>query len=227
MIRGAVLPPLPLCGYVVRTFFTIIKPRVIRGAVLPALPLCGYVVRTFFTIIKGTPYGRAKPGRARPRSRGDAEISRGIASWSERNRQAQAGLAGGRAYSGAAACRALRAEAHRARRCLRSAAPTPAGSRCPLQRAPGDRDHATDRAALPAPGILSPRKDHSQGRTSSLRCGRSTLTVIFHGKTPAPIRRTDRTRLALRSHRFLTTSYFTSMSKRSRRSGKAALLLFP
>jgi hypothetical protein len=39
------------------------------------------------------------------------------------------------------------------------------------------------RAVLLAPGILSPRKDHRQGRTSSLRCGRSTLTLIFHGKT--------------------------------------------
>jgi hypothetical protein len=44
--------------------------------------------------------------------------------------------------------------------------------------------------ASSAPDILSPSKDHSQGRTSSLRCGRSTLTVIFPGKTSAPIRRT-------------------------------------
>jgi hypothetical protein len=43
-----------------------------------------------------------------------------------------------------------------------------------------------ERAAVPlAPGILSPRKDHSQGRTSSLRCGRSTLTVIFRGNIGA------------------------------------------
>src|SRR5262249_39103541 len=38
-----------------------------------------------------------------------------------------------------------------------------------------------------APGILSPRKDHSQGRTSSLRCGRSTLTLIFRGNGSAAI----------------------------------------
>jgi hypothetical protein len=35
---------------------------------------------------------------------------------------------------------------------------------------------------LPRRAILPPCKDHSQGRTSSLRCGRSTLTLIFHGK---------------------------------------------
>jgi len=29
---------------------------------------------------------------------------------------------------------------------------------------------------------VPPRKDHNKGRTSSLRCGRSTLILIFHGK---------------------------------------------
>jgi hypothetical protein len=33
--------------------------------------------------------------------------------------------------------------------------------------------------------MLTPRKDHNQGRTSSLRCGRSTLILIFHGKIGA------------------------------------------
>ncbi len=37
----------------------------------------------------------------------------------------------------------------------------------------------------PAPAILSPHKDHNQGRTSSPRCGRSTLILIFHGKIGA------------------------------------------
>ena len=32
---------------------------------------------------------------------------------------------------------------------------------------------------------MPPRKDHNQGRTSSLRCGRSTLILIFHGKIGA------------------------------------------
>ena len=53
------------------------------------------------------------------------------------------------------------------------------------------------RAVLLAPGSLSPCKDHHQGRTSSLRCGRSTLTLIFPGKPSAPIGRTDPTRLEL------------------------------
>ncbi len=48
---------------------------------------------------------------------------------------------------------------------------------------PGDRACVSDWAVLLAPGILSPCKDHRQGRTSSLRCGRSTLTLIFPGKT--------------------------------------------
>jgi hypothetical protein len=39
---------------------------------------------------------------------------------------------------------------------------------------PRDRAGVSDRAVLLAPGILSPSKDHRQGRTSSLRCGRST-----------------------------------------------------
>ena len=42
----------------------------------------------------------------------------------------------------------------------------------------------------PVAGQSLTGKDHHQGRTSSLRCGRSTLTVIFSGKTSAPIRRT-------------------------------------
>ena len=49
--------------------------------------------------------------------------------------------------------------------------------------------------AVLAPGVLSLCKDHRQGRTSSLRCLCSTLTLIFPGKTLAPIGRTDRTRL--------------------------------
>ena len=38
----------------------------------------------------------------------------------------------------------------------------------------------------PVAGQSLTGKDHHQGRTSSLRCGRSTLTVIFSGKTSAP-----------------------------------------
>jgi hypothetical protein len=47
---------------------------------------------------------------------------------------------------------------------------------------PGGRACESRPGGPPAPGSLTPRKDHNQGRTSSLRCGRSTLIVIFHGK---------------------------------------------
>jgi hypothetical protein len=98
---------------------------------------------------------------------------------------------------GAAACRALPGGSPT------GAAPHAgqlARTRRPVAQAltpPGDRARVSDRAVLLAPGILSPRKDHRQGRTSSLRCGRSTLTLIFPGKSSAPIGRTDQTRLVL------------------------------
>jgi hypothetical protein len=47
------------------------------------------------------------------------------------------------------------------------------------------------RVVLLAPVILSRRKDHSPGHTSSLRYGRSTLTLIFHGKSGAPVQARD------------------------------------
>ncbi len=97
---------------------------------------------------------------------GDAEVPEGIRELARgENRQQLGGDGRGLACSGAAACRALRAGAHRARRCRRSAAPAPAGRRFPAQRAHGDRARKTGRAALLAPGILSPCKDHRQERS--------------------------------------------------------------
>lgn len=60
----------------------------------------------------------------------DAEVAAGIASWRDgRTASSRAGMPGAARYFGAAACRALRAEAHRARRCRQSTAPLPsAGS---------------------------------------------------------------------------------------------------
>ena len=60
--------------------------------------------------------------------------------------------------------------------------PAPAGNRYALQRAAGDRACKPDRAALPAPGILLPRKDHRQGRAQGRVPSGRPLTVIFHGK---------------------------------------------
>src|SRR5262249_16068746 len=55
------------------------------------------------------------------------------------------------------------------------------------------------RSAAPATARRYPGPHRGQG--CSLRCsprgGRSTLTLIFHGKEPAPIKRTDQTRLGL------------------------------
>src|SRR5215469_8617830 len=87
---------------------------------------CPDAVMTFFTYFKG----RAKARRAglcpAQVTRRDAEVTQGSGdlaggeSWRK-----PAGGSRGRANSGAAACRALRAEAHRARRCRRLAAPAP------------------------------------------------------------------------------------------------------
>jgi hypothetical protein len=60
--------------------------------------------------------------------------------------------------------------------------PHPLPARPPTVTHPGNRVRTSGQAVLPAPGIVPPRKDHNQGRTSSLRCGRSTLILIFHGK---------------------------------------------
>ncbi len=99
-----------------------------------------------------------------------------------------------------AACRALRAEAHRARRCRRSAAPLPQTAGTRSNALTDDRASTTDRAVLPAPGILSPRKDTvkgaPKGASPTAIAQAPPLTLIFHGKTPAPIRRTGQYRLS-------------------------------
>jgi hypothetical protein len=46
----------------------------------------------------------------------------------------------------------------------------------------GDRACRSGPAVLPRRAILTPCKDHNQGRTSSLCCGRSTMILTFHGK---------------------------------------------
>jgi hypothetical protein len=135
---------------------------------------------------KGTPPARqAGPGPAdRMRGRGShrGESRAGV----RESRQKPSGVAGGLAYSGAAACRALRAGAHRARRCRRSAVPAPAGRGFPLRRAPGDR------ACKMWPG-RPPRAGHSVAVQRSPSRALATLasfgwryapllTVIFHGK---------------------------------------------
>jgi hypothetical protein len=58
----------------------------------------------------------------------------------------------------------------------------PAHRRSPPSRISSGPPARASRAVLPRRASLTPRKDHNQGRTSSLRCGRSTLIVIFHGE---------------------------------------------
>jgi hypothetical protein len=78
---------------------------------------------------------------------------------------------------------------------------------------PGDRTCVSDRAVLLAPGILSPRKDHRQGRARGrvayAMAQAPPLTLIFHGKTSAPIGRTDQLRLIL-PHRLRSASAVTT-----------------
>jgi hypothetical protein len=66
--------------------------------------------------------------------------------------------------------------------CRNAVSPAPARLAVPAVTHPRWPHLQEQPGGPPAPGILSPRKDQSQGRTSSLRCGRSTLTLIFHGK---------------------------------------------
>jgi hypothetical protein len=73
--------------------------------------------------------------------------------------------------------------------------------RAPKQAGPGRARHMNARPAKrsdrpPRAGHPLARKDHRQGRTSSLRCGRSTLTLIFHRKTRLLIRRFGQVRRA-------------------------------
>jgi hypothetical protein len=87
------------------------------------------------------------------------------------NRQSQSGTAAGeRAYSGAANCRDLRCGSPPVAARRRSAPPASAGRRF-RGNASGDRTARDGWAVLHPPGILSPRKDHSQGRSlRSRRC---------------------------------------------------------
>ena len=80
----------------------------------------------------------------------------------------------------------------------RSAGPHPQVSSSRSNEPTGTATARIGWAVLLAPGILSPRKDQSQGGAPAAKRGRTTLTVIFHGKTSAPIRRTGRSALRLR-----------------------------
>jgi hypothetical protein len=90
--------------------------------------------------------------------------------------------------------RDLRAEALRSRTPPPRRCPAPAGRRYRPQRSLSAATARMDRAVLLAPGILSPSKDHRQGRArgrvADAMAQAPPLTLIFHGKNSAPIRRT-------------------------------------
>jgi hypothetical protein len=82
----------------------------------------------------------------------------------------------------------------------RSAGPHPPAGGAGRNGVPDDRQRHLAGASS-APGILSPRKDHRQGRARGRVAGAMAqappLTLIFLGKTSAPIGRTDLPRLVL------------------------------
>jgi len=87
----------------------------------------------------------------------------------------------------------LRAQALRARRRRQVRRPAPAGRRYPPSRCADGRACSYRAGPSSVPGILSPRKITVKGRSlrSRLRWRYAPpLSVIFHGKTSAPIRRT-------------------------------------
>lgn len=100
--------------------------------------------------------------------------------------------------SGRRPARDLRAEALRSRAPPPRRCPAPAGRRYRPQRSPSTGASTNGQTVLRSPGSLSPCKITAQGRTcgASLARWRSAppLTMIFPGKTSAPIRRTGRSR---------------------------------
>jgi len=143
--------------------------------------------------------GRAGPGRLRVQRRGSQP--RESRAGTEGNRQSREGL------QVDAPTRGRQPAAPYGRKPTgRGAAsgrqpPHPQAADYRLQRAPDDRAHATDRAVLAAPGILSPRKDHRQGRARGrVACGdgaSATLDTDLPRQLPAPVGRTGQTRLGV------------------------------
>ena len=130
---------------------------------------------------------RARPGRAWPIACEDAEVTGRNRKLARREPPGPSGVAEGRTCSGAAACRALRAGAHRARRCLRSAAPAPAGSRYSHQRASGDRACKTRPGRPPRAGhSVAAQRSPSRALAALASFGwryAPLLTVILPGKS--------------------------------------------
>ena len=162
------------------------------------------VVTTICTPSRARPTGA--PGGQRRQAPGHGRESR---RWARNKREARSRGRGGKGHSplvGGSLARCLQrgSAPARAAAAVRSAPHLPAGG--PRRHAPPVAAPArAGRAVLPRRASLTPRKDHNQGRTSSLRCGRSALILIFHGKNRAPSGRTALSRL---SRRLLATSLY-------------------
>jgi hypothetical protein len=169
----------------------------------PAVAVAILTCDNFLYGFKDTPYGRARrPALAEALSRG--RITGTGTSWTSGRPAAGAGVEGGARRSQAAAWPAASsASAHRRGPLPPRGQPRTGPLAVPAVTQPSDRACKSQPGGPPAPGSLTPRKDHNQGRTSSLRCGRSTLILIFHGKIGAC--REDGAQSA--SHRFIQPSW--------------------
>jgi hypothetical protein len=139
-------------------------------------------VRSFFTISKWHAFGA--PGRPAPA---------GLVQWARAAQGMRWTVKGCWAVGGwnsegvspswdGSLARCLSVGTHGAGRCLSAVTPHPPPARPPTVTHPRWPRLQEQPDRPPAPDTLTPRKDHNQGRTSSLRCGRSTLILIFHGK---------------------------------------------
>jgi hypothetical protein len=138
--------------------------EICRSSVVGSQHIALVACDNFLHGFKGAPTARqpsgpmAGSGAAAQAIRGDARLAHRAPTRPKRVEQKATADCGRRP---AAPCRA---EALRARRRTPVSSP---GTRWPVAQAvtlPGDRAYLSDRAVLLAPGILSPRKDHRQGR---------------------------------------------------------------
>ena len=160
---------------------------------------------------RARPFG---PGRVPTRGRETTERQREL---TREPVPEPGGSAGTAPTPGRAACRALTGGSLWARRRHQVSEPAPAGRQFPQQRAHGDRNRENRPSRPPrARHSLAAqryRQGRAQGRVAVAMAQAPPLTLIFHGKTSAPIRRTGEESSARR----VACQYWA----RNRRSGIA------
>jgi hypothetical protein len=151
---------------------------------VPALDGCNNFLHGF----KGTHSAGRQAVRPAAVDRGmDARPPAGEAKRSGGTVLCRQGGGGDSPTPGTAACRSLWAGKPPVA-ARRPASPLPARNQFPLQRCPAVAPARAGRAVLHAPGILSPREGHTQGRSGlrpprRLLRNRRPLGVTFHGTT--------------------------------------------